>query len=83
MHGTVHHAIVLPNHKEDVAILRTTLRLLASHVQAATCYDVREFYLLNAQLHHKLNQSPVERTNEANDLTIKGYFGYGTSRRGC
>jgi hypothetical protein len=34
------HAIVLPNYKEEMDILRETLDVLASHPQARNCYDV-------------------------------------------
>lgn len=34
-------AIILPSYKEDVEILETSLRVLASHRHAKTSYDVR------------------------------------------
>lgn len=38
--GSVVHAIVIPNYKEEVDVLRETLDVLASHPRARTCYDV-------------------------------------------
>lgn len=38
--SAVIHAIVIPNYKEDMEILRETLDVLASHPQAQSCYDV-------------------------------------------
>lgn len=39
---SVVHAIVIPNYKEEVDVLRETLDVLASHPRARNCYDVRE-----------------------------------------
>lgn len=38
--GSVIHAIVIPNYKEEVDVLRETLDVLASHPRAQSCYDV-------------------------------------------
>ena len=35
------HAIILPNYKEDIDTLRTTLHVLASHPRASSQYEVR------------------------------------------
>ena len=37
---SVVHAIVIPNYKEEIEVLRETLDVLASHPRAKTCYDV-------------------------------------------
>jgi hypothetical protein len=34
------HAILIPNYKEDIEVLRETLEVLASHPQARAQYDV-------------------------------------------
>ena len=39
------HAIILPNYKEDIDILRETLDVLACHPQAASSYDVSCAYV--------------------------------------
>lgn len=46
---TIIHAIVIPNYKEELDILRETLDVLASHPQAAACYDVSHPSLLAAK----------------------------------
>jgi hypothetical protein len=38
--GSIVHAIVIPNYKEEVDSLKETLEVLASHPQARTSYDV-------------------------------------------
>ncbi|KAL7925026.1 glycosyl transferase family group 2 domain-containing protein [Trichoderma austrokoningii] len=38
--GPIIHAIVIPNYKEEVEVLRETLDVLASHPQAHSCYDI-------------------------------------------
>ena len=35
------HAIMLPSYKEDIGTLEDTLKVLAGHTLAMTCYDVR------------------------------------------
>ncbi|ORY70994.1 glycosyl transferase family group 2-domain-containing protein [Pseudomassariella vexata] len=38
--GHILHAIIIPNYKEDIDMLRETLEVLASHPRAQTNYDV-------------------------------------------
>lgn len=47
------HAIVIPNYKEEIDVLRETLDVLASHPRARTCYDVSltSLLILSCQLH--------------------------------
>ncbi len=40
---SVIHAVIIPAYKEDIDTLRETLAVLASHLLASTCYDVREY----------------------------------------
>lgn len=54
------HAIVIPNYKEEVDILRETLEVLASHPQARYTYDV-SFYLA-AGSHSTACPSPTATT---------------------
>lgn len=44
------HAIVIPNYKEELDILRETLDVLASHPQAAACYDASVLLILVWQI---------------------------------
>jgi hypothetical protein len=39
--GSVKMAVVLPSYKEDIEILESSLRVLASHTMARSSYDVR------------------------------------------
>jgi hypothetical protein len=38
------HAVLIPNYKEDIDVLRETLDVLASHPQARDQYDVSDYF---------------------------------------
>lgn len=40
--GTVIHAVIIPNYKEELDTLKETLDVLACHPQAQSCYDVSD-----------------------------------------
>jgi hypothetical protein len=49
--GEVIHAIIIPNYREDIDTLRTTLAVLASHPRARTQYEVS---FANWSLHERI-----------------------------
>ncbi|KAK5019064.1 hypothetical protein LTR16_000899 [Cryomyces antarcticus] len=57
--ATVIYAIIVPNYKEDIDTLRETLKVLACHPQASSCYDV----------YVAMEQREAEATDKATKLT--------------